>query len=128
MSYAAAATLALRMVQTKGRVLTYTRPSEAVDPVTQAGAGAPTTYRLPSIGFPVSAGKASMIFGQGASNVNKARLSMTAAMKGSTVRPAIGDRFTWGGTPMRIVTEPELLDPDGSGAPVIATFIAEAGG
>ena len=128
MSYDAAANLALRLVQTKGRTLTYTRPSEAVDPVTQAGAGAPTTFRLPSIGFPVSAGKAALVFGPGASSVNKARLSMTAALKGATVRPAIGDRFTWGGKPMRIVTDPELLDPDGSGQPIIATFIAEAGG
>lgn len=127
MSYTSFADLALRMLAQKGRLVTYTRPGEGVDPITQAGAGASTTYALHTLAVPLSSTKASLVFGPGAASANKRRASVTCAMRGAKQTPQIGDRFTWGGVPMRIATDPELLDPDGSGAPISATFLAEAG-
>lgn len=128
MGYDSARDLADRMISAKGRQITFIRPNEAaIDPITQAGSKPATTYVLRGIATPLSAAKAALIFGQGGSDINKRRLSVTVAMKRATGTPKIGDRFTWGGVPMRIITDPELLDPDGSGAPITAAFVAEAG-
>ena len=127
MSYESVRDLALRMIAAKGRAITFTRPAEGFDPITQAGNQPAPTYVLRGIGFPLSAGKAAYVFGAGAATVTKQRLQVTVALKNSTNRPAIGDRFSWGGVPLRIATDPEVLDPDGSGNPITASFIAEAG-
>jgi len=123
-AYASQIALADRMVRAKGRVVTLTRPGLPVDPVTQMPAGSEVTYTAPMLGIALSAGKAAQLFGASA-NVSKARLSCTMALSGVTQSPQEGDRFTWAGVQYRIITAPELLNPDGA-ASIIATFIAEA--
>jgi len=123
-AYASQIALADRMVRAKGKVTTFTRPGVAVDPVTQMPAGSEVTFTAPLLALPLSAGKAAQMFGASA-NVSKARLSCTMALSGVSQSPQEGDRFTWAGVQYRIITAPELLNPDGDTA-IMATFVAEA--
>lgn len=126
MAYDAASALALRMIASKGKLVTFSRAAGGViDPVTQSGRAAPTTYAANAVAFPLSAGRAAFLFGAGAQNIQKKRLDLHIALKGVTTEPKNGDRFSWGGKTYAIITDPELLDPDGAG-PFYAHAVAEA--
>lgn len=121
--YNAQTALALRMVTQKGASVTFTRQGAVVDPVTQTGVDASTTYEAPMLGIALTAGKARHLFGEGA-DITKPRLSITIALSGLTVEPRNGDRFTWGGKTYALLSV-EVLDPAGDGA-ILATGYAEA--
>jgi hypothetical protein len=124
MTYDGARNLAQRLVTDKGKIVTFTRPGAAVDPITQTGGGATTTYTAPMVATPLSAGKAAQLFGAGAANTFKRRLSVTIALKGVAQTPNEGDRFTWGGQSYRLISV-DLLNPDGT-TPIVAQGLAEA--
>ncbi len=122
--YSAEAASALADIREAGSVITFTRPGGVIDPVTQQNVGDAVTYTAPMIGFPLSAGKARYIFGDGA-DILKPRLSVIIALSGAAQTPRQGDRFTWGGKTYALM-EPELLDPAGEGAAILAQGLAEA--
>lgn len=115
--------LALRLVTQKGAAVTFTRQGSVVDPITQTGVDASTTYEAPMLGIALSAGKARYLFGEGA-DITKPRLSITIALSGIAQEPRNGDRFVWGGKNYALLSV-EVLDPAGDG-PILATGYAEA--
>lgn len=121
--YDAQSALALRLISSKGASVTFTRQGAVVDPVTQASVDASTTYAANMVAFPLSAGKARYVFGEGA-DITKPRLSVNIALSGVTTEPRNGDRFTWGAKTYALLNI-ELLDPAGEGA-ILATGFAEA--
>lgn len=121
--YASQAALALRLIKAKGALVTFTRASTYIDPVTQAPSGSDLTYTAQIAALPLSASKARHIFGDGA-DITKPRLSLSAALSGVAQELKIGDRFVWSGKRYGIVAI-ERLDPAGEGA-VYASGYAEA--
>ncbi len=117
------AAVALRMITAKGRLVTFTRESGEVDPVTQTG-GEEITYTANIVALPLSSGKAAHIFGSGSADVMKPRLDVHIALKGVAQTPRAGDRFPWSGQIYQLLP-PELLDPAGEGA-IYAHALAEA--
>lgn len=119
------AAMALRMISAKGGLVTMTRPGVIVDPVTQATVDDSSTYDVRVVGIPLSPREARRQFGD-AINVSIARLSVFIAMSGAAQTPRGGDRFTWGGKAYQLMMDPELLDPAGEGAAILASGFAEA--
>ncbi|MCL4715465.1 MAG: hypothetical protein KJZ75_11190 [Hyphomonadaceae bacterium] len=117
------AALALRLVSSRGRLVTFTRPGQATDPITQQPIGSDTTYDANMVGLALSAGKARYLFGEGA-DITKPRLSVTIALSGVGEEPRNGDRFSWNGKTYTLLSI-EALDPAGEG-PILATGYAEA--
>lgn len=117
--------MALGLISRKGRAVTFTRPGQSIDPVTQQSTGNPTTYEAKAVAFAMSPREARRQFGE-AVNISIARLTVYIAMKGVAETPRGGDAFSWGGKSYAFMMDPELLDPAGEGAPIIATGYAEA--
>lgn len=125
-AYSGASALAKRMISAKGRSTTFTRANAtALDPITGAGGGGPQTFTAPAVAFEMSAGRAAFIFGAGAANISKRRLSVYIALQGASYTPQEGDRMAWASATLRLISV-QLLDPDGSGTPFFAECVAEA--
>lgn len=121
--YSAQAATAKRMISAKGAsVVTFSRETGAVDPLTQALAD-PLTYAAPAVAFPLATQQVSRIFGANA--VGKRHLQIYIALDGVTETPKGGDKFTWLGQGYALLDEPELLAPSGNRA-ILATGYAEA--
>ncbi len=121
--YDAQASMALRMISSKGAKVTFSRGGALIDPVLQTRSAA-TTYDARAVAFAMSARDARKQFGE-AVDINVARLSVYVAMKGVAQTPRGGDKFTWGGRAFKFSIDPEILDPAGDG-PILATGYAEA--
>lgn len=121
--YASQSALALRLVGSKGSLVTFTRVGAVTDPVTQQTVGSDTTYTANMVAIALTAGKARFLFGE-AADITKPRLSVTIALKNVSQEPRNGDRFTWNGKSYALGSV-EILDPAGDGS-IIATGFAEA--
>lgn len=121
--YDAQASLSLRMIKAKGKLVTFERSAGTIDPVTQQVTGSPTTFSAYMLALPLSAGKARYMLGEGA-DITKPRLSVSIALSGVSDEPRNGDRFTWSGKEYALQSV-EPLDPAGEGA-IFASGYAEA--
>lgn len=112
--YSAQSALALRQIKAKGKLVTFTREDAVIDPVTQEGPGAASTYEAWVVGLPLGTAQALRLFG--ATAVGKRRLDLHMALSGVSESPARGDRFSWSGRSYALLDDAELLDPGGTGA------------
>jgi len=121
--YSRQAALTLRLIADKGASVIFKRDGAPVDPITQEGPSAPSSFTAYTLALPLSTAKAVAMFG--ASAANKRQLDVHIALSGAGYTPKAGDRFSWSGQLYKLLSDAELLDPGGTGALYAHTY-AEA--
>lgn len=121
--YSGAIATADRLIGRFGARLTFSRRGGTLDPITQQQSGAILSYSANAVVSPLSEGRAAFLFGAGAQNALKPRLSVQIALAGLAASPQVGDNFTWSGSPWRLESV-QVINPDGA-SPIVASALAE---
>lgn len=124
MGYASAAALAVRLLGSKGKSVTVTRPGQGtVDPITGSrGTGADVTGTFNCVGLPPGQSAANEIGTLVGRNMLEFHLARTAG----DLEPQPGDRIEWGAKTY-VLFWAANYDPDASGLLYTKAY-GEAGG
>lgn len=121
--YSAAIATADRLIGRYGARLTFSRRNGTFDPLTQQQSGEVKRYIANAVVSPLSEGRSAFLFGPGAQNVLKPRLSVQIALSGLADQPQVGDGFSWSGSAWRLESV-QVINPDGL-SPIVASALAE---